>query len=460
MSEEVKFNKTVLKLDSVDFSFETRNLFTDLSFSISAGEHVALVGPNGIGKSTLFKLILGQIKPNRGEVNVYGDVNYVPQVADKIVGDEKSAGQKRVELIENTIWLPGCLLLLDEPTVYLDSDNCENLYYLLNNYDDAILVASHDMEFINRFCTRTIILQPDKIIDFPGNYDDYQNQLKLEEQTVNNFNQKRLINEEKITAKIVALKDKDKSFNQHKKLSKDLSQGRYPSRSKDRIQRSLSQRVKRAQKELSNWPEQAKIYKHQVVLPIFKRRISKFHNYDFEIKQLLSPKNDLLLKESKFSISSGERVALIGPNGSGKTTLLTYLAELLIDKAVYIGFNQRKTSRQTVEEFFQDTVLSKTEIKRLLVKMEMFVELDTKLNVLSGGELAKLTLLKNIYLSKDKILLIDEPTNYLDPESVAALAQMMKKSQLTTVIASHNQKFLRKFCNRQYKIEKQKLLEG
>lgn len=459
MSEEVKFNKTILKLNSVDFSFEARKIFTDLSFSIRNGEHVALVGPNGVGKTTLFNLILGRIKPDRGQVSVCGNVNYVPQVDDNLINDEKSAGQKRLELIENTIWMPGSLLLLDEPTVYLDRDNCENLYYLLRNYDDAILVASHDMDFINEFCTRTIILQPNKIIDFPGNYADYQHQLQLEKQTINNFNQKRQIDEERITAKISTLKDKDKSFNRHKKSAKELSQGRYPSRSKDRIQRSLSQRVKRAQKELSKLPKQAKIYQHQVVLPIFKRKIAKSHNYDFEIKQLLSPNNELLLEKTKFSIFSGEKVALLGPNGSGKTTLLKYLAAQFGDQAVYIGFNGQNSSKQTVEDFFQDTILSKTEIKRLLVKMEMFVELNTQFIMLSGGELAKLALLRSIYLNKAKVLLIDEPTNYLDPESVNALADMLKQSQLTCVIASHNEKFLNRFCNRQYKIIKLELQE-
>lgn len=105
-----------------------------------------------------------------------------------------------------------------------------------------------------------------------------------------------------------------------------------------------------------------------------------------------------------------------------------------------------------------ETILGKTDIKRLLVKMDMFVDLSTKIKNLSGGEFAKLALLKQLYLDHETILLIDEPTNYLDPESVIALAKMLKDSHFTCIIASHNRKFLTEFCQSNYLIKEQKLL--
>lgn len=128
--------------------------------------------------------------------------------------------------------------------------------------------------------------------------------------------------------------------------------------------------------------------------------------------------------------------------------------------ASYIGLNTTKQKKPaTVADFFYETILSKTEVKRLLVKMDMFVDLTTRLTDLSGGEFAKLALIKQLYLEQESILLLDEPTNYLDPESVTALAQMLKQSHLTCIIASHNRKFLTQFCQQIYKIKQQRLIE-
>lgn len=155
-------------------------------------ERIVLIGPNGIGKSTLLNLIRNKIQLDHGRIIHHGEINYIPQIDyTDTINNFKSAGEKRLTLIENTIWLPGSLLLLDEPTVYLDENNIENLLYLLKNYNGALLVASHDLDFINRLCQKTIILQPNKVIYFPGNYSQYLEQHQINNQSVINFNEKR-----------------------------------------------------------------------------------------------------------------------------------------------------------------------------------------------------------------------------------------------------------------------------
>ncbi|MBP2057531.1 macrolide transport system ATP-binding/permease protein [Lactobacillus colini] len=462
MLNNTTINKnTVLTFNKVSLSFLNRQLFTDFTFSVSSGERVAIIGPNGIGKTTLFKLILGELKPDHGKVTSFGLANYVPQVTNEYISDEQSAGQRRLELIENTIWLPGSLLLLDEPTVYLDQNNINNLKYLLKDYDGTILLASHDMDFIDSFCTRSLILEPNKVLDYPGNYTQYQEHLKRMQQTIANFNQKQRSDMEKLHDKIQSLTQKNKEFNHHVTPLKKVTQGRYPSRSKDRIQRGLSSRLKRAQRELSHLPSEKKLYQHRVLLPRIDRKVVKKKNYQLRIAEILSPKGQVLLENTKFEFNLGESVGLLGDNGSGKTTFLKYLMnqkDML--SAVYVGLNAKITDDTlSVIDFFKNTVLSKTEIKRLLVMMDLFVDLDTKLSVLSGGELAKLALFRNLYLNQTKILLLDEPTNYLDPESVRAFSKLLEQSQLTCIIASHNEKFLKQFCKRQYRISDKKLIE-
>lgn len=333
----------------------------------------------------------------------------------------------------------------------MDENNIENLLYLLKNYNGALLVASHDLDFINRLCQKTIILQPNKVIYFPGNYSQYLEQHQINNQSVINFNDK-----------IVALQQKSNNYN-HFKSQKD-STGRFTSRSHDHVQKGLNSRVKRAERELRNLPGKRHVYQHHIQLPEFKNWYKKSTTFSIKIDELLSPRHETILNNTALTLCTGQSLGLIGPNGSGKTTLLKYLKNYfnhqhLLPQATYIGLNLNKQQNyETVADFFTETILGKTDIKRLLVKMDMFVDLSTKIKNLSGGEFAKLALLKQLYLDHETILLIDEPTNYLDPESVIALAKMLKDSHFTCIIASHNRKFLTEFCQSNYLIKEQKLL--
>lgn len=376
MSEERKFNKTIVNIHKVDFSYTKRQLFTNLNLTIALNERVGLIGSNGIGKSTLFNLIRGTIKPDHGQIQTDGQINYIPQIDDSnLVDDAQSAGQKRLELIENTIWLPGSLLLLDEPTVYLDEKNIHNLLYLLKNYDGSILVASHDLEFINHLCQRVIILHPHQVIDFPGNYTQYLSQQKIERQKIINFNNQREITAEKINDKISTLKQKSHDYNNwHGK--KNVQIGRYPSRSKDAVQRSFSSRVKRAERELKKLPAAEEYYEHRLHFPKFNEWPSKERNYEIKIPSLVSPRGKTLLQDVRLDLQTGEIVGLVGPNGAGKTTLLKYLQsyinkQKLMPQATYIGLRQDKYNTTTVIDYFKDTILSKTEIKKMLVKLDI-----------------------------------------------------------------------------------------
>ena len=203
----------VLQMSELSKSFGEKHLFHDLTVHVRAGDRVALIGPNGVGKSTLIKIIVGEEKPDTGFIR-YGanvDIGYYDQHQstlhpDKTVLDEVwdrfpqmeqsnvrgalgmflftgddvfkpihtlSGGEKGRVALTALMLRKDNLLLLDEPTNHLDMDSREVLEDALADFGGTILTVSHDRYFINRIANRIIEMRPDGVTEYIGNYDDY-----------------------------------------------------------------------------------------------------------------------------------------------------------------------------------------------------------------------------------------------------------------------------------------------
>ena len=203
----------VLQLTEISKSFGEKHLFHDLTLRVRAGDRVALIGPNGVGKSTLIKIIVGEELPDTGFIR-YGsnvDIGYYDQHqstlhADKTALDEiwdrfpqmeqsnvrgalgmflftgddvfkpihtLSGGEKGRVALTALMLRKDNLLLLDEPTNHLDMDSREVLEDALTDFGGTIITVSHDRYFINRIANRIIEMQPDGVTEYIGNYDDY-----------------------------------------------------------------------------------------------------------------------------------------------------------------------------------------------------------------------------------------------------------------------------------------------
>ena len=203
----------VLQMSELSKSFSEKHLFHDLTVHVRAGDRVALIGPNGVGKSTLIKIIVGEEKPDTGFIR-YGanvDIGYYDQHQstlhpDKTVLDEVwdrfpqmeqsnvrgalgmflftgddvfkpihtlSGGEKGRVALTALMLRKDNLLLLDEPTNHLDMDSREVLEDALADFGGTILTVSHDRYFINRIANRIIEMRPDGVTEYIGNYDDY-----------------------------------------------------------------------------------------------------------------------------------------------------------------------------------------------------------------------------------------------------------------------------------------------
>lgn len=209
----LRSGEEVLKVHELSKAYDGKSLFKHISFDVRAGERIALIGKNGIGKSTLFNIIMKKVVPDEGYsafgVNVdpgyfeqeHRELNMNKTILDNVwdsfpkleqyqvraalgmflfTGDDvfkmvsQLSGGERARVILTKLMLSeNNFLLLDEPTNHLDSDSREVLEEALQDYNGTILAISHDRYFINKFANKVIVLEEESITSFLGNYDDY-----------------------------------------------------------------------------------------------------------------------------------------------------------------------------------------------------------------------------------------------------------------------------------------------
>lgn len=214
----------VLQIEDLAYRYEKENLFEHLNLDIKREERIALIGPNGIGKTTLFKLILNQLKPTQGTITfgshvecAYYDQEHTSLHPYKTIFSEiqdeyprmnntqirsllaafqfknddvfkeihmLSGGEKGRVVLAKLILTNANLLILDEPTNHLDIASKEILEDALLDYKGTVLFISHDRYFINKIATRIVEMTPNRLINFPGNYDHYIEKINMAKETV------------------------------------------------------------------------------------------------------------------------------------------------------------------------------------------------------------------------------------------------------------------------------------
>lgn len=218
LSEEVKKTKFIIEAEGISYAYTSKKLFDNFSFKVKRGEKIGVIGPNGVGKSTLIKLLVKQIEPDSGRVK-HGtniDITYFDQhrshlnpnhslkqticpgggdqvflkdktmhvagYLKKFLFDPKTLGNKVSTLsggeanrllLAKSLTNPGNFFVLDEPTNDLDMDSIEMLLDILADYNGTLIIISHDRDFLERLVTRTLVFTEDDVIDLYGGYEDY-----------------------------------------------------------------------------------------------------------------------------------------------------------------------------------------------------------------------------------------------------------------------------------------------
>jgi ATP-binding cassette subfamily F protein 3 len=486
-------------------------LFDDVSLTLQSGERVAIVGPNGAGKSTLFKIILGKEEADAGDVTLIRGtrIGYLPQESEpagnetvleiavphehehdgQFVAKAKqildSLGFKNTDHTRPARELSGGwvmrahlarllaeepdLLLLDEPTNHLDLETLLWFQDYLRHYPGAILLISHDREFLNRLCTHITELRQSRLLRYTGNYDAYLEQRASAEVTM-----------------IATAKSQQREIDRMQ-----LFVDRFRAKNTKAAQaQSKMKQIERLKEEMVGTPDgdgptvgfrfpQPQRSGHRVITLEkvkfgygMERRspdrldVGQKHA-DQEIGVPIAPAK-LIYENLNFEAERGQRTVLVGPNGAGKSTLLKLLAEVLKPQSGVLkhGHNTKSgyfaqhraamlNPKHTVLQEALDTPQRVTEqAVRNVLGSFLFRGDDVfkPVSVLSGGEKSRLALVK-LLLNPPNLLLMDEPTTHLDLASVDALIEALKPYEGTLIFISHDVHFIRALANHVVRVE-------
>ncbi len=460
----------LLQIQDAVKSFGDQQLLDDTSVTIYEGTKVGFVGRNGAGKSTLLKVLLGEEELDSGEVirHPHLRVGYLRQhdpfqpgetalqylmrdsgqpdwKCGEVAGQFEIKGayldgpisalsggwQTRVKLAALLLHEPN-LLLLDEPTNFLDLRTQILLEHFLKNFDQACLIVSHDRAFLGATCDQTLDLTRGKLTLYPGPIEDYLT-----------YVEDRKEHEERANAAIVA---------KQKHLQKFID--------KNKARASTATRAKSKEKQLEKL-QTVEIAADEPTPNMRAPIVNPRQGPAVRCRDLAIGYGDYAVaKDINIEIDHGQRAAIVGDNGQGKTTLLRTLVDSLkpIQGDVKWGYGceigvyaqhvyTSLESNQTVLEYLDRVAKPGTTAQEVLAGAGALLfrggHVKKKVSVLSGGERARLVM-AGLLLGTYNILILDEPGNHLDVETVESLTNALLNYKGTVIFTSHDRHFMKK----------------
>lgn len=462
----------VITFKDVSFRYTDKNLLDKVSFSITDQDKTGLVGLNGTGKSTLIKLIEDEIRPQSGEIIKSGNmiISYLEQEPDiplntklldyvmknndkdhkvndyeaksmltklklepESLTNNLSGGQRKRLALAKCLVTYCDFLILDEPTNHLDNDMILYLEKYLQRYNHGLFMVTHDRYFLERVCNNMLELDNGHIYTYKANYSEFLNLKAL-----------RLEREEKAEKKLKRL------------LKNEL----------EWIHRGVEARRTKQKYRIERFNELSKI------------KFSERKGFEFDSvskylgKTIIEIKNGsksfgdkVIFKNFNLNVLRTARIGIVGDNGAGKTTLFKIImqqesldsGELILGETLRIGyFSQHfdaidenirvidyvKEVSSTIETL-EGTVTASSLLERFLFDANLQY---TMVKSLSGGQRRRLQLVR-VLAANPNVLILDEPTNDLDIETLEVLEDYIDSFMGPVLCVSHDRYFLDKVCD-------------
>ncbi len=463
---------TLITLTDIQLAYGHHPLLDHADFAIQAGERIGLIGRNGAGKSSLLRLLDGRTQPDDGDIarssglrvatveqepeldenatvfdvvcNVEGDhedwqrPSRVRSVLEKLglPADVQIAGlsggtRKRVALARALVDEPD-LLLLDEPTNHLDFEGIAWLEDMLRGWKGAAVIITHDRRFLDSIATRIVELDRGKLLSFPGNFSQWQERKAqwLESERLEQARFDKLLAQEEVW------------------IRKGVEARR--TRNEGRVRRLEQLRVERAERR-------ERVGNVSLALAEGQRSGKLVAELE-HIGKTFGDK--IVVDDYSTTILRGDRIGIIGPNGAGKTTLLKLiLGEMQPDSGttrmgtnVSVAYFDQMRAQLDENATLVDIISPGSEWveiggtrKHVMSYLGDFLfspaRAGSPVRSLSGGERARL-LLARLFARPANVLVLDEPTNDLDIETLELLEELLQEYQGTVLLVSHDRAFL------------------
>jgi ATP-binding cassette subfamily F protein 3 len=468
--------EVVVRFDDVSFGFgHNKPILEEVSFSVRKGSKITVMGQNGAGKSTIFKLITGALIPEEGNINIGNNILialseqviprdelgltvrefFLKKFSEKIYDIDPrieevlevvnvhapherimktfSGGQQARLLLASALIQNPDILLLDEPTNNLDKAGIAHLTDFIKNYSKTCIVISHDAEFLNSFSDGVLYLDvfTKKVEQYEGNYFDLLAEIsaRIEKENRKNAQLAKEIQENKDKANFFANKGGQMRLvaRRMREKAEELEEEKVDVRREDKTIRPFT---------ISHQPE---MFGDLLTISAFTTVNPKTHKVQH--------------RKTKLIVKRNQHILLKGPNGIGKSTLLEKLAlgesaDAKITSGVRVGYYRQDFSTLNFEDTVYDSLASVMEkhieenlrstAAGFLITGDM---INTKIGSLSEGQKG-LVAFARLVLQKPGLLILDEPTNHINFRHLPIIAKALDSYQGAMILVSHVPEFV------------------